>query len=346
MSNKTVLLTGGHLTPALATISALLDKEKNIRIVYVGEKSRIDSKATIEQEEAQRIGAKWYSISSGKLHRFVTYSIVIEMLKIPIGLVQSFSIIKKERPDVVVSFGGYLSLPVAFCAKILHIPLVVHEQTTVWGAANTLLKQLADIVAVSWKQLEGGRTIYTGNPLRKEALSVRRNISSPLLYITGGHQGSTAIDNAIGPILPELVREYEIFHQTQHPCPIASKRYHSATWFSASEHASIMSKATLVVGRSGANTVAELAYLGIPSVLIPLPHAGGGEQLTNAKALEKIGLARIVRQNTLTPSCLLQEIHSLKTITPEARKRARELVPADAADRLADIILELITKKA
>lgn len=340
----TVLLTGGHVTPALAVMETLKEKNLDIRLIYVG-REHTGATESVEKTEIKVLGAEFVTITFGKIHRFWTARQIIEFIKMPLGFGETFWLLMKFKPKVVISFGGYVSVPVVFVAKLMKIPILIHEQTAAWGVANKLMVKMADKVAVSWPSLHRtGKTILTGNPIRKGILDVSRNDGKgKALYISGGNQGSRTIDEAIKPLLPELVKRYVVFHQTQQLNLFHGKNYFSARWFDTPRHVQIMSQAALSISRAGANTVIELAFMGIPAILIPLPHAGANEQLKNAGILAETGLGRILTQKLLTTDSLGRAIKQMEITQDweEARKNAKKLVKTDAADLLAEIAIKL-----
>lgn len=343
----TIMMTGAHITPAVAVTQALRDRQPNVRVVYLGRSSASAGNPSVERDEIERVGGEFMSISFGKLHRYLSISQLAELSKIPAGLAQVGAVLLKERPSVVVSFGGYLSVPVVLWAKVLGIPFVVHEQTGVWGLANRLAKRWAAAVAVSWPELVSPGVHLTGNPIPKEILEVgnMKGQKRDVLYLTLGNQGSQAISRAIEPILPELVKHFVVYHQTRGPV-VNLPNYHTAPWFPTPRHAEILSRTFLAVSRAGANTITYHAYLGIPSLLVPLPYSGSGEQVRNAQLFHETGLAEVMPQASLTPESLLDAILSLKERCHEMRRscahKAKRLVRPDAAMAVADIVLQQI----
>lgn len=360
----TILITGGHVTPAAAVLEFFRDKYPDSRVIYVGRKHTGVS-VSVEKAEIEARGGEFAPIIFGKFHRFLTVRQIGEFGKMPLGLAEALRVLLKFRPGVVISFGGYISVPVILAAKLVKIPIVMHEQTAAWGAANRFLMKMADKIAVSWPGLHiEGKTIFTGNPIRKEILNLKRKKlfeTSPamaegserrrkvkkILYIIGGNQGSETIDRAVIPLLPELTSRYTIFHQTQNINSFRGKDYFSAPWFDTPRHAQIMSKADLSISRAGANTITELAYAGIPAILIPLPYAGANEQLKNAEILAESGLGQIITQKLLSTNSLREAIKRMEETEnwEEARKNAKKLVKIDAAERLAETAIKLACEK-
>lgn len=379
----TILLTGTHLTPALATIQALRRKAPDARLVYVGRK-HTGTAESVEKEEIERTGAEFKTLTFGKFHRHFTWRQIPELAKFPVGFWQAFLLMRRYQPEIVVSFGGYISIPLVLAGKISGAKIVIHEQTFGWGAANKLAKRLADVKAVSWKEMEEPGTVWTGNPIRQEVLRAadpRRHFFGtlgqessltsssppgqkksgvfsgsssmtskmvpsgqlPVVYVTGGNQGAKAVDEIVEKILPDLTEKFEVFHQTKSKINFKHPRYHPAEWFSTPIHADILARAAVSVSRAGANTVAELMYLGIPSILIPLPDSAGGEQEKNAEIIAGTGLGKIIKQGDLSAERLLGEItdksyKSYKDYKAEL-DRGRWWIKADADDKLAELIL-------
>jgi UDP-N-acetylglucosamine--N-acetylmuramyl-(pentapeptide) pyrophosphoryl-undecaprenol N-acetylglucosamine transferase len=300
-----LVVTGSHPTPAEAVIEQLPD---NVRVY------------------------RWGDLAGPKLARYDWRSLV----KLPrlIGLTRLFKQrLKQLRPNLVLSFGGYPAVPVCWAAKLAGVPVIIHEQTFGAGLASRLTAPLAQKIAVSWdvslNYFSSGKTILTGNPVRRAILSVRRRPEN-VIYITGGSQGAQIINQTLKPILPVLTEKFVVYHQFgRQPRPPARKNYLARRYFTVRELTEIYSRARLVVGRSGINTVTELGYLQLPAVLIPLPFTQKNEQLVNARYLADLGLARLLTQAKLTPENLLAAIQQAiarlplpgKTTFPRERVR-------------------------
>jgi UDP-N-acetylglucosamine--N-acetylmuramyl-(pentapeptide) pyrophosphoryl-undecaprenol N-acetylglucosamine transferase len=347
----TFLLTGTHITPAVALIQEIRRRHPQAKVIYVGRSDFSGGKVNVEKMEIERMGTIFKPISFGKLNRFFSLSLLKEIFKIPIGFIQAGQIICREKPDAVISFGGYISVPIILMSWLAKIPILVHEQTTVMGLANKIASPFATTVAVSWQNLASKGRVLTGNPLPEEILGVKKRLrpGKEVLLITGGSQGSETIDKAVAAILPELVRHFEIYHQTSRKKFFVANvpqngrlDYHSARWFSTPQFAEISGKTSIAVSRSGANVVCYLAYLGIPAILIPLPYSGGGEQMKNALMLVETGLAKILPQTALSPAKLLAEILEMKKnrrqIIAKSAALAKKLVNPDAAAKLMDLV--------
>ena len=347
--NKTILLTGGHITPAVAVAQAIKRAQGATRIVLAGRTETGMGVPAVEKKEIERVGGIFSPVVSGKLHRYFTLEQISEIKRLVIGFGRANDIIRKERPTVIVSFGGYLAFPFVVLAKLFNIPLVIHEETTTWGAVNNISRHWANAVAVSWPRMETQGTVLTGNPIPDEVVLAgkeeKNEGKNPVLYVTGGNQGSITIDRALQQILPKILEKWVVYHQSQQPLLTREPKYKWSRWFATHENARILSQTTVSVSRSGANTITNLAYIGIPSVLIPLGISAGNEQLLNAQMFADTGLAQVILEKDLTPKVLLSAITHLykncDALKQTAGARARALIVPDAADRMAKLILNL-----
>lgn len=365
---KKIIITGGHLTPALAVIELM--EKCEWEVIFIGRKYAFEGEKTLSAEYriTRKLGLPFISLTSGRWQRNLTRHTFFSLLKIPIGFFQSFYWLIKLHPHLILSFGGYLALPVAMAGWFLGIPVVTHEQAVNPGLANQIINFFAKKVAVSWpetlEKIKGKKIILTGNPIRKEIFAQTPNPKPqipkndlPLIYITGGSTGSHAINEVIKNILPQLLEKYNVIHQCgdsqeykdyekllkikdQLP-PLFKNRYFVVKYLDFLEIGSVLKKADLVVGRSGANTITELAALGKPAILIPLPWAGQNEQFENAKILEKAGIAVILEQKNLTGETLYNNINTLSQNLEQYKKngrKAKELVDLKAAEKILDIM--------
>lgn len=348
--NKTLVITGTHLTPAIALIEKLVSH--NFEVIYLGRKN------LAEINFLSRFKFKHFKIITAKFNRFNLFGALIGLFKLPLGFIQALYYLIIYRPRVVVSFGGFVGLPVCLAAKLLQLPLIIHEQTFASGLTSRLTGILADKIAISWEQsrkyFPASKTVLTGNPLRQEILKAQslkaKPISYPNIYITGGNQGSQVINQAVKPILTSLLKKYQVIHQfgtnqssvEWQQLPVLP-RYQVKQWFSGQEVAQALTQASLVIGRSGINTISELAYLGKPAILIPLPYAQKNEQLVNARFLKKIGLGLILPQSKLTGQTLLAYINKAFSELPRQVSTTYNVdLIADASNKLYRLVTSLI----
>lgn len=353
-----ILISGGHFTPAQAVIEQL-QKQKGIDIVYVGRKN------AVEAQVLPKLGVKFYPIVAGKLSRYLSVKTILDLVKIPVGFVQSFWLLMKEKPDVVLSFGGYVAVPIVISAWLLSIPVIVHEQTLVSGLANRISNYFASKIAVSYDQdykFKKEKIVLTGNPIRKEIIEpsgkfskdfeiLTKNKKRPVVLVTGGNQGSHIINETVEKIVKELTNQVILVHQTgdssykdyERLVELKanlenSENYIVEKWIDSDDMGSLLDKADLVVSRSGANTLLELAYKGVPTILVPIPFLYANEQVKNSKFYQKLGLAKIIYQSDLSSERLLTEINeSLKNIDKYKKQaqEAKQVAIPDAAKRLA-----------
>jgi UDP-N-acetylglucosamine--N-acetylmuramyl-(pentapeptide) pyrophosphoryl-undecaprenol N-acetylglucosamine transferase len=363
-----VVITGGHLTPALAVIDELKEEAE---IIFIGRKHATegDKSKSAEAIVIPQLKIPFYPIEAGRLQRRFSRYTLISLLKIPVGFFQAFTIMIKNDPDVVVSFGGYVALPVVISAWIQRIPILTHEQTTETGLANKIIARFAHKIAVAWEssvpKFPKRKVVLTGNPIRQEVLQIKRDkLSKPVLYITGGNQGAHVINEAVEEIVPKLAQNWEVYHQTgsseiyhdferiEEKLKLlpeeVRKNYHLAKWYSTEELATILKKATLMVGRSGANTVYEMAYLGIPALFIPIPWSTHDEQTKNARIMTNSGAALILTQTEVTGKRLLSTLEIMISNLPTYQKAALEMkkvIKTDAAKKIAQETLKLAQSK-
>lgn len=369
---KKLLITGGHLTPAIAVIERL--KKDEWEVIFMGRRVAQEGSSELAREmrEIPKLETKLITIPAGKVPRQLSLLSTFAILRIPRGFFSAFWHLKRLKPDLILSFGGYVALPAAITGKLLRIPLITHEQTLKKGLANSIIEPFADAVAVSWKQTEGlfkGNIRVTGNPLREAILKgpgrkvpIRaKNI--PLLYITGGSQGAHTINNVVEKALPRLLKDYAIVHQCgstkqrsdykrllqrKSSLPMELRnRYRVRVWFTGDEVAWLLRNADLVISRCGANTITEIAYTGAIALLIPLPIAGRDEQLENAKLLESKGSAEILPQSKLSEITLRKKIREILANSRRYKKnaqKAREMVIPDAAAKIVELVEEVYEK--
>lgn len=333
-----VVVIGGHMAPAIGFIDKL---PKGTEVIYIGREHVFegDTGISLEQQAIQKKRIPFTPLQAGRLQRVLTKHTISSLLKVPGGFTQSLKLLKKEKPDVVVGFGGYLSVPVGVAASLLGIPLVIHESTMAAGLANKVLAPLAHRICISWESsrpyFPKEKTVLTGNPLLPFTTKIPDGIlpksqeKLPLLFISGGSGGSHAINTFILEILPELLEITKIVHQTgdakeyndyeklivqQKKLPKKiQNRYSVVKFIDPEDINAIFAKADLLIGRSGINTVATLLTLNKKAILIPLPVGQKDEQLSNAQLLESEGLGVILQQKTLSPKLLFETIKKVLT---------------------------------
>jgi UDP-N-acetylglucosamine--N-acetylmuramyl-(pentapeptide) pyrophosphoryl-undecaprenol N-acetylglucosamine transferase len=364
----TILVTGGHLTPAVATIDALQSTHPDWKIVFVGRTTSIEGSG-VASEEKRIIEAKGISfvpINAGRMKRDGGWLGLVALLKVPIGFSQALGILARTKPQVVVSFGGYVALPIVYAAWILRIPVVTHEQTTSPGLANRAIARLATKICVSFAQTQGALpgSIVTGLPLRA-SIFTPPNIAPfsidkklPVLFITGGSTGSVSVNRVLYKILPRLLDRFTVIHQVGSLTIDQARsvkeeleahhraRYVPVPYVDESAYSWVVHNAHIVLGRAGANTVMELAALAKVAIFIPLPWAASNEQYTNAQVLERAGTAVIVPQDSCTPETVLAAIDDVDARMRDMKKAAvtfSKTIPTDAAQKLVVVIESIVS---
>lgn len=363
-----IVITGGHHTPALAVIEALKQRG-SFRFYWLGHRRAFADRDTesLEYRVVTKLGIPFFNLRAGKLYRVRSLK---EFLTVPLGFFHALYLLLRIRPKLIISFGGYLAAPVALAGFFLRIPTITHEQTAVSGWANRFIGCLAKKVFVSWERSERffpqRKVVLTGNPLRRSIFEVRSRRFRfleplPTIYITGGKQGAHVINEAVRQALSELLEKYNVVHQTgstgeyqdyqkivvlrnQLPKKPA-RRYVVQEFFGEDEIGAVYRAADIVVGRAGANTVAELAALGKPAILIPIPWASHDEQTKNARLLEGVGSAIILPQEKLSPDTILEMLKKVVDNLESYRQKgeeAKKFVNLSAADKIAEEIVKII----
>lgn len=357
-----ILIIGGHLTPALSVIELL---PKDAEVIYVGRRHAMegDKAQSLEFDTINKLGITFVELRTGRLQRNFTRHTIPSIGRIPLGMLRAIRILRKYKPHVVLSFGGYLSVPVIYAANLLRIPSVIHEQTLHAGSANKFASKYATKVCISFQSsarfFPKDKTVLTGNPIRDEILHPSKKFdfsgTEPIIYITGGNQGSHFINMLIQENLPQLLEKYRIVHQTggseefrdfdklsilRDGLNSAKKdKYLVSKYFSPDQIGSIMKAASLVVSRAGINTVSELIVLKKPGFLIPIPNTSANEQVENAMFFNKLGLGEMEEQKDLNPQIFILRINDMMDKLENYQIREyKTQFPKNAAKSIIDIV--------
>lgn len=346
-----IMMTGAHLTPALALIDYIQIKHPQDQLVFIG---RLYSQERLKQKGVEELEVKKRSIKFIPFTavKFVNSSIIdflLALFAFPKTVSKARKILLKEQPDVLLSFGSYLAVPFVLAAKNLKIPVVTHEQTIAMGKANQFIANLADKVAISFPEtrqyLKKDNYEVTGNPIRQTLF--KKNLKKPeylknelknLILIMGGNQGSFVINNILKLILKELLVDFTIVHQCgranklkNYPAELSrlkanlpknlQSRYFIRQWMEEEELFWLYQRADFAITRAGANTILEMCLAPLPAILIPLPNTHNNEQVLNAKMMEKNGGAIIIEQKNLTVQNLLTAIKKIKKQSAQMRRQ-------------------------
>jgi UDP-N-acetylglucosamine--N-acetylmuramyl-(pentapeptide) pyrophosphoryl-undecaprenol N-acetylglucosamine transferase len=369
--------TGGHVSPAVAVITRLRERSaaegSALDLLFIG------SEAGVERRVMSDLGVPYAAISTGKLRRYFSLQTPIDLfVRLPAGFFQALGHVRRFKPDVIFSTGGYVCVPAIIAGWLLRVPSLTHEQTALVGLANRIAGRFATRVAVSFPQsarfFAPSKAIVTGNPVRPSVLAgdAERaaskfgfNLSSPTVYVTGGAQGSHALNMALAGALPRLLECCQVVHQcgegpngsgadlrmlqqAREALPPQHQTRYRVQPYVGDELGDLYALASLVVGRAGAGTVNELANLGKPSILVPLPGAAGGEQEANARALEGAGGAVVLLESDLTPDTLANTVCSLvsdPTRLSAMSDGAHKLASTGAAGAIVDELMRLTGTK-
>jgi len=371
-----ILLTGGgsggHFYPVIAVVQELneLCKENRIlqpEIFYMSNDSYNDG---LLYEN----NIRFIQIKTGKIRRALTPENIIKNLfdvfRTALAMIKGLVAVFNIYPDVVFGKGGYASFPALFAARILRIPVVIHESDTSPGKVNNWAGKFARKIAVSYpesaKFFPDGKTAYTGNPVRKELMEplsvgahefLHLEIGIPVIFILGGSQGSQHINDTIMDSLPNLVSRYQIIHQTgrknieivkntaevvlgQNPHKDRYKPFDYLNLLSMRMAAGV---ADIVISRAG-STIFEIACWGLPSIIIPIPEKISHDQRTNAYAYARTGSCEVIEEKNLTGHILISEIDRLMD-NPDERKKmsesAKNFCRQDSARLIAKEILSI-----
>jgi UDP-N-acetylglucosamine--N-acetylmuramyl-(pentapeptide) pyrophosphoryl-undecaprenol N-acetylglucosamine transferase len=370
-AKEIIVFTGGHHNSALSIAQELVRKDV-AEIIWYGHKHTMkgDKSLSAEFTEVSSTGIKFRELKAGKLYR--TYN-PLHWLKIPLGLIQAFWYLLIDRPSLIFSFGGYLAAPVVCAGWVLGIKVVTHEQTTAVGFANKFIALFANRIFVTWPQSKSyfpqDRVEITGLPLRRElfknsATKKLFSTSLPVLYVTGGKQGSHVINEAIAGILEDLLQDFNIVHQcgvnTEHndlerfqkmraELPEHLKdRYIVKGYYYLDEIGQVFHEADFIISRAGAHTVYEIAALAKPAIFIPISWVSHNEQYKNARILVNEGSAVILPDNRLTPVTLKAEINAMRDSLDryqESAKRASSIIIPNAQERIIDAVTSILQTK-
>ncbi len=322
--------TGGHVFPAVA-LASQLKREHRCQVLLVG------SVGGLEERLVPAAGLRLELLKVGKLMGTGALNRARTMAGLPLSVASALRLLRRFAPRVVVGVGGYASGPVVMAAGLLRIPVLLLEQNSIPGRTNRVLCRLARTVVTSFagtaRHFPAGKAVLLGNPVRPELLAAARQretardrAGSPCLLVLGGSQGARAVNHLVADAaeaLLEAVPGLRLVHQTgaaDHRW--VSERYEEAGLpGSAVPFIEDMSRAyleaDLVLGRSGATTIAELCVMGLPSVLVPFPFAIDDHQAHNAEDLVRAGGALMERQETLTAEKLVELLGGL--LNDEAR---------------------------
>ena len=321
---KRIVLTGGgtagHVTPNIALLPKL--RELGYDIHYIG------SYEGIEKKLIEDVNVPYYGIASGKLRRYFDPKNFSDPFRVLKGYGEARKILKKLKPDVVFSKGGFVAVPVVLAAKHLHIPVIIHESDMTPGLANKISLSAATKVCCNFPETMGyipeGKAVLTGSPIREELLHGNKlaalNLcgfaaNKPVILVIGGSLGAVAVNNAVREALPELLKDFQIIHlcgKGKMDESLKDVEGYCQFEYIKNELRNLFALADIVISRAGANAICELLALHKPNLLIPLSaNASRGDQILNARSFERQGFSLVLEEEQLTKETLLAAVKNL-----------------------------------
>ena len=345
---KKIVFTGGgtlgHVMPNLYLMEEL---KKDFVCYYIGsngiEKSKVEGQT------------EYYEIPAIKLKR----GKILTNLKIPFVLISSIikakNILKDLKPDIVFSKGGYVALPVCVAAKMLKIPVITHESDFSFGLANRFILRFCDKMCVNFKNLENKneKAIYTG-PIfskhyensSKDYSNLNIDVNKRTILIVGGSLGSKKINENVFTILKELLKDFNVIHITGKGNQKLQSFDNYNSFEMVEDMVNMYNIADFVIGRSGAGVTAESYFKNLPMILIPLENgATRGDQTLNAEYYVNLGVAKLIKENELTPNKFLKDIYDFNNKLTKYQKAYKTKKQINGKQKVIELIREFANKK-
>ena len=348
---KRIVLTGGgtagHVTPNMALVPSL--KEAGYDIQYIG------SYNGIEKRLIEEMGIPYHGISSGKLRRYFDPKNFSDPFKVMKGYLEASHMIRKLKPDIVFSKGGFVSVPVVLAAKRRRVPVIIHESDLTPGLANKICIPAATKVCCNFPEtlehLPKEKAVFTGSPIRQELLTGNADAAlkfcglsagKPVILIIGGSLGSVVINNAVREILPDLLKDFHVIHlcgKGKVDDSLKSLEGYVQFEYIKSELKDLFALADVVISRAGANAICELLALHKPNLLIPLSaNASRGDQILNARSFERQGFSKVLEEEELNKSTLLDSLQTLFRDKESYIKAMRQSNQQNSIDTIIELI--------
>ena len=321
---KKIVLTGGgtagHVTPNIALLPSL--EEAGYEVFYIG------SYTGIEKTLIEDLGIPYYGISSGKLRRYRSLKNLSDPFRVLHGLFQAKRLMKKIKPDIVFSKGGFVSVPVVLAAGSRHIPVIIHESDMTPGLANKIAMRKATKICCNFpetlKYLPEGKAVLTGSPIRQELLLGNKaagldlcnfTTDKPIILVVGGSTGAVHVNEAVRSILPELLKDFQVVHlcgKGKMDESLNGTPGYVQFEYISEQMRDLFAISSIVISRAGANAICELLALKKPNLLIPLSaNASRGDQILNARSFEAQGFSMVIDEDYLSPGLLIEKVHAL-----------------------------------
>ena len=356
---KKIVLTGGgtlgHVTPHLALIPRL--REEGYEIHYIGTENGM------EADKMRSVpGVTYHAVKSGKLRRYFSWQNFTDPFRVMAGAVKSARLMGQIRPNVVFSKGGFVAVPVVFGAWVHRIPVLCHESDLTPGLANKLCKPFAKRFATTFPECAealGPKAEMTGTPLRPELFSGTREKglkllgfdgSKPVLLMMGGSSGSQSVNKALREALPVLTEHFDVAHlcgKGNLDESLQGRKGYTQIEFLDADLPDALACSDLVLSRAGANALCEFQALGKPMLLVPYPKgASRGDQILNARSLEKRGLCHVLAQEEMTAETLTEAVMETWKDRERLEEALRNAPPANGTARVLEMIEEIQGKES
>jgi len=363
MRRHKIVFTGGHAgSTGLAVMEEIVASDKKWELHFVGTKRAVEgaNQATFEARLLPGRGVIFHSIVAGRLQKRFSRHTIPSLLRVPIGFVSAFITLLTIRPSVVISFGGFVSVPVVFAAWLVRSPVVIHEQTAAFGLANRISSPFATKVLLarntSVVQADAKKSVVIGNPVRKSIINIpkKRSIGSPpVVFVTGGSRGSQTLNTLVFEALPDLIKRYRIVHHTgdldyelarsvKKELKKGKGRY--VPYGFVENIADVFKKSDIVVARAGANTVSEIIVTSRPALLMPIPWTRYDEQNKNADLALEAGVALKLDQEGATADALLKKLRFIERNWSSMANTASDIAGTDkhASKKFVNCIEKLL----
>jgi len=360
---------GGHFYPMIAVAESL--NEMVIREKIISHELFYISDSAYDQRALDDANITFYELPTGKNRLYFSIQNIFDAVKTFFATIKAVFILYKIFPDVVFSKGGYSALPVVIAAKILNIPLIIHESDSFPGRTNKLSAKWAKKIAISYKEateyLPKEKTAFVGNIVRKDMRDpievgsheyLKLNAALKTILVVGGSQGAKVINDVIVNSLSDILKEYQVVHQvgTKNFEEMKSltdvilkddpnkNRYSVYPYLNKLALRMAAGVADIVISRAGAGFIAEISSWGTPSIIIPITNSNGDHQRKNAYNYASTGACIVMEEKNLKPHLLVSEIVRIiedDNLRNKMKESAREFVHPDAEDKIAEEIIKI-----
>ena len=361
--------SGGHFYPLIAvarSIFKIAESERIAKIEIVFMSDNPMDKILLEKE-----GIKFIKIPAGKIRRYFSFMNFSDALKTFFGIFISFFKVYQTFPDVIFGKGGYATFPILLSAKILRIPVIIHESDSMPGAVNKWAGKWAQKIAVSFPEsarfFDSRKIVLTGNPIRFQVLGGNEKEASehfnleagvPVVLVMTGSQGATKINETILDTLPELLEKYQVIHQVGEKNfkdiegragiilekVVLKYHYHPYLFLNEGSLKNAGKVASMVISRAGAGAIFEIAGWGLPSIVIPIHNSAQNHQRENAYNYARAGACEVLEEPNLTPHILFAQVEKILSNKEKIKimsEAAKNFARPDAADAIAREIIKL-----